>query len=597
MPSDEGKVGFSTGADGTEVSSKRPYTIVFVSDLGAGDKLDALAAVDKDSFADFVRRAGVTIPVAVKSPFGGGDWEFVLNFDSIKSFDAVALVRQTPAGRWRMGLREKVIARQGGSITAADLQSALQAAVAGDTSLAWVTQVDAAGPAASATAASVAPAAPSGGSVLDMIDAPSDHSRAMADIERMAAEAGDPNARISGGEAGKLSSILNRLDRELGQIADAMLKHPQVRRLETTWRSLKFMVDQFDFREAVRLSVLQATRDTAVDRLVEKVFTPAFDGEIPTPGLVIFDFAVTNTPVDLEMLDYLGQHAASLPVPAVFPIEAAFFDVKSLRMMRNLQNLSNLTDGAQFAKWKSLRDKPYAKALIPVVGRFVLRAPYEGKPGGREFSFTETVAAIGDVVWAHGHIAMALCAARSHANHGWPTRMFGSEAGKIENLPVVHNPNNPQEPWGPGDLVLPDRRLDELPEIGLNLLMSVQNSDKCQLLGGVSAARPVVTQETGKQQAALQISLPYQQFANIASAFIFEQVPHLHGLAPAEIQKRLIVSLADLMKIQPDEAEKAVVVGVGESPDQPGKTIVQVKLAPPGRIVPGGLEMDFAFAV
>ena len=31
-----------------------------------------------------------------------------------------------------------------------------------------------------------------------------------------------------------------------------------------------------------------------------------------------------NTPVDLELLDYLGQHAASLPVPAVFPIEAAF---------------------------------------------------------------------------------------------------------------------------------------------------------------------------------------------------------------------------------------------------------------------------------
>src|SRR5207249_4756636 len=68
MPSDDGKVGFSSGADGTDVSGKRPYTIVFVSDLGAGERLDALASVDKDNFADFVRRAGVTAPVAVKSP-------------------------------------------------------------------------------------------------------------------------------------------------------------------------------------------------------------------------------------------------------------------------------------------------------------------------------------------------------------------------------------------------------------------------------------------------------------------------------------------------------------------------------------------------
>jgi type VI secretion system protein ImpC len=594
MARDDAKVVFSPGSSGPEVSEKRPYTIVFVSDLGAGPGREGLTSVDKDNFADFVRSAGVTLPVAVKNPLGGGEWEFALSFDSIRAFDPIGLLKQTPAGRWRLGLREKVIERQNGTITSADFQSALGGAAAGDASLAWVAQVETDTAAAPRTPAA---APPSGGNVLDMVDAPSDRSRAAADVERMAAAAGDPNARIPSNEAGRLGSILNRLDRELGQIADTLLKHPQIRRMETTWRGLKMMVEQMDFREGVRLNVLHARREEAVDRLIEKVFTPAFDGEIPTPGLVVFDYSIVNTPVDIELIDYLGQHAASLPVPAVFPIEPAFFDVKTLRMLRNLMNFSSLTEGANFAKWKSLREKPYAKALVPVVGRFILRGPYEGKPGGREFAFTETIGAISDLLWAHGHIAMAICAARSYANHGWPTRMFGVEAGKIDNLPVVHNPNNPQEPWGPGDLALPDRRLDELPEIGLNLLMSVPNSDRCQLMGGVAAARPMVPQGGSKRDAALEISLPYQQFQNIASAFIFEQVPKLHGLAGTDIQRRLLTGLSDLMKLKPEETDKVVAVGVGESPDQPGKTVVQVKLVPPGSIAPGGLEMSFAFAV
>lgn len=595
MGSQDTHVAFSPDGSAAEVPPKRPYTIVFVSDLGADGRLSKLTAVDKDNVAEFTREAGVSLPIALKNPFGAGEWEFVVRLDSLKSFDPVNLLKQVTAGRWRLGLREKVIERQTGSISGAAFQSALSGAAAGDATLAWVTEVDATSGAKGASPTAASP--PPGGSVLDLVDAPSEQARAAADVAQIAASAGDPNARISGGEAAILGSILNRLDRELGAIADALLKHPQVRRLETAWRSLRLMVEQFDFREGVRLSVLHATRNEAVDRLVDEVFTPAFDGEISTPGLIIFDYPITNTPIDLEMLDYLAQHAASLPVPVVVPIEPAFFDVKSLRMLKNLMNFSSLTDGAAFAKWKSLRDKSYAKALAPVVGRFILRAPYEGKPGGREFSFSETVSAIHDIVWQHGHIVMATCAARSYATHGWPTRMFGAEAGKIGNLPVVHNPNNPQEPWGPGDLILPDRRLDELPEIGLNLLMSVPNSDRCQLMGGVSAARPIVTQQTSKQDAARQISFPYQQFANIIAAFILEQVSKLHGVPAPEIQQRLTAALADLMKVPISDADKAVAVGVGESPDHPGKTIVQVKLVPPGRIVPGELEMDFALAV
>ena len=114
---------------------------------------------------------------------------------------------------------------------------------------------------------------------------------------------------------------------------------------------------------------------------------------------------------------------------------------------------------------------------MPTLGRFILRAPYAANGRAGEFTCAETVTGERDLVWGGGHLAMGLCAARAYAQHGWPTRMFGAGAGKIEDLPVVENPKDAKKPWGPGDLILPDRRLDELPAVGINVLMSVKNND------------------------------------------------------------------------------------------------------------------------
>jgi type VI secretion system protein ImpC len=595
MSSDDAKVKFSTGATTPEMSGKAAYPIVFVSDLGAGERLAGLTATDKDEFAKLLGAAKPSLKLAIKDPFGtGADWEFQLTFDSMRAFEPDALLAQVPGAGWRTGVRDKIVQRRQGQISAGDLEQAINAAANADASLSWLKE---AGAAASA-GGGAAPAAPAGGSILDEVEEPDQQSRVSAEVEKLARDAGDAEARVSGAEGARLGKLLARLDGELGQIVEAVLKHPDVRRVETAWRSLKLIVGRVEFRDTgVRLSVLNATRDEAVARIIEHVVNPAFEGEIPTPGLVIFDYPCENTPADLAMLDELAQHAASLPVPVVVPFEPAFLNIKGWRLLKNLPNLGGMTDNWQFAKWRSLREQPYAKSLVPVIGRFILRAPYKAKANAPTYSHDETTAKISDLSWAHGHLAMAICAARSFARHGWPTRMFGAEAGKLEDLPVVDNPNDPQSPWGPGDLFLPDRRVDEPPELGLNLLQAVKNNDYCLLLGGVSAARPIQTAEVSKNQALLEISLPYQQFANVASTYLSEQLPALRGLAPEKIQEKLLFGLSNLMGIKEEADLEAVQVGVGPHPENPSQTVVQLRLTPPGRIVPGGLHIEFGFAL
>lgn len=575
---------------GTETPSARAFTVVLMSDLGADERLGRVTEVDKDDFAKVLAAARPTLRMAIKT--SAGEWEFELAIDAMKMFEPAGFLTRIDGARWRLAARQQLMDRRAAKISADDLNAALRQAATADSSLAWLTQ-----PVSGGSAAPAAPKPAGGANILDMVDEPDDAARVSAEVGRIAESASDPTSRISGNEATTIGSLLARLDRELAEIANAVLKTPEFRKIETAWRGAKYLVDHFDFRAGVRLSLLHAEREAAAERLAEQIVDPAFQGDAPTPGLIVFDYAIGNNPQHFALLDSVAQSAVGLPTPVTFPIEPSFFDIKSLRLLKNLPALPGLVDSFQFAKWKSLRDQAYTRVLAPVVGGFVLRAPHEPRSDARDYTCKESVSSMGDLLWGGGHIALAVCAARSVERHGWPTRMFGAEAGKIADLPLVPNPNDPQSPWGPGDLSLPDRRMDELPAIGMNGLLSVTGKDHCILIGGVSAARPVVTQDVPKQQAMLEVSLPYQQVSNIVSAWLCEQLPTLRGLPADQIQQKLIMGLAALMKISKVEDMEAVQVGVGNHPESPGQTLVQIQLAPPATIAPEGLTISFGFAV
>jgi len=584
MATPEPSVSFGGSEDKTTART-RTYRITFISDLGSDGRLSGLTPVDKDEFPRVLAAARPALALRVEKPAGGvAEWEFRLAIESMGMFDPRGFLPHVAGARWRLGVRDKFGARLRGEISAAELSAAVEAAAAGDTSLRWLTQATGAPGAAGSQAGA-------GGNILDMVDEPDDAARVSAGVEQIARSAGESERRVSSAESAALRTHLDRLERDLVATSDAVLKNPEFRATELAWRSVKYLVDNLDFREGVRLHLLDASRDHLVDRLLSELINPAFDGEIETPNLIVIDLPFTNNPEHIATLDLIAQHAAGLPAPVVVPIESGFFDLKSLRLIKNVPNLSNLVDGWAFAKWRSFREQPYARAIAPVMGRFILRAPFEFDSPPAPFRYRETVQAISDLVWANGHLALAVCAARSFVNNGWPTRMFGASAGAIGNLPIVQNPNDPAQPWGPGDLVLPDRRMDEPASIGMNSLNSVPGKDECFLLGGVTAGRPMAAADVSPQQATLEVSLPYQQFSNITSAWLCDQLPRLRGMPAERVQAELLYGLGALLGLEKEEDQESVIVGVGEDATQPGRIVVQVRLTPPARIVPGGLSL------
>lgn len=590
-------VNVASGAgDSPEVGDSRPWTVVLVGDFASEGRMRKLTPVDKQSFAQVLAAARPQIAMAVKDPLGGGggDWEFRLVLDSLGALGPSGFLPQISEAKRRLELRARIRERQTGQISAGQLDEAVGRV--NDPTLRWV----AAGLSAGGEGAGAAAAAETstGSSLLDMVESPGAGDRVAADVEKLVADVSNRDAKVSGGESARLGAVLKRLDGELAKIADAVLHHEGFRAIETAWRGAKFLVDRMDFREGVRLSLVDTKRDESVARFSECVVQPCVDGDIPAPGLVLIDFAFSNTAVDIAWLDELAQHAASLPVPVFVPVEPAFFNVRSVALIKNLPNLASLTGEWQFAKWKALRDKDYSRVIAPVVGRFVLRAPYEAATArAGEFGYNETVAYGTDVLWGGGHLAAGVCAARSYASYAWPTRMFGSEAGKVEDLPVIVSKTQADTSWGPGDGTLPNDKCFEFADAGMNILQSVRGKDYCILLGGVSMARWKKTAEISENQARLEVSVPYQMFSNVIGSYLCDERPKLHGLSDAELQARLVLGLRALMGLVDNEAEDAVMIGVAPSPDDPTQRLVAVRLSPPVTIVPGGLHVEMGFPV
>ncbi|MFZ0449108.1 MAG: type VI secretion system contractile sheath large subunit, partial [Desulfatiglandaceae bacterium] len=50
-----------------------------------------------------------------------------------------------------------------------------------------------------------------------------------------------------------VDDMIAEIDKKLSLQLDAVMHHPEVQKLESAWRSLKFFVDRTDFRENIKL--------------------------------------------------------------------------------------------------------------------------------------------------------------------------------------------------------------------------------------------------------------------------------------------------------------------------------------------------------
>ena len=64
-----------------------------------------------------------------------------------------------------------------------------------------------------------------------------------------------------------VDEMIADLDKKLCRQVDAILHHPDFQKMESAWRSLKFLVDQTDFRENNKIEILNASKQKLLSEL------------------------------------------------------------------------------------------------------------------------------------------------------------------------------------------------------------------------------------------------------------------------------------------------------------------------------------------
>jgi type VI secretion system protein ImpC len=327
-----------------------------------------------------------------------------------------------------------------------------------------------------------------------------------------------------------VDAMIAEVDKKLSAQVNEVLHAPEVQKLESAWRSLRFVIERVDFRENIKVDVLSVDRDTlqadledAPDltkcgfyRLVYSNEYGVFGGK--PYGVMNFNYALGPGPQDVEMLRKIGAIAAMSHVPVLANSAPNFFGTDSFQALPTLKDLKSIFEGPQYARWNGFRDSEDARYVGLCLPRFLLRVPYgEKNVPVKAFNFEEDVVGHHDrYLWGYASNALVTRIAESFAKYRWSPNIIGPQAGgTVDNLPI-HTFESMGELQNkiPTEILLTERREYELSEEGFISLVYRKDADNACFFSANSVQRPKTFGNTAEGKAAetnyrLGTQLPY----------------------------------------------------------------------------------------
>ncbi len=338
-----------------------------------------------------------------------------------------------------------------------------------------------------------------------------------------------------------VDAMIAELDKKISSQVDAVLHAPAFQQLESAWRGLKYLVDQVDFRENVKVEVLPVTKEELLEDFEDTpeivksgMYRTVYSSEYGTfggepYGLLVGNYDFGPGPQDMELLSNCASVASMAHAPFISNAAAQFFGSDSFEDLPKLKDLKAIFEGPKYARWNSFRDSQDARNVGLCMPRFLLRLPYgqETIPV-KSFNYEEDVIGAHDsYLWGHASIAFATRVADSFAKYRWCPNIIGPQSGgTVENLPLHH-----YEAMGetqtkiPTEVQLTERREFELSEEGFIGLTFRKGSDNACFFSANSPQRPKIFGNTPEGKAAetnyrLGTQLPYMFVINRLAHYI-----------------------------------------------------------------------------
>jgi len=325
-----------------------------------------------------------------------------------------------------------------------------------------------------------------------------------------------------------INARIAQIDHLLSIQVNEILHHSSFQKLEASWRGLKYMLDQSETSDKLKIKVLNVSKKELLrdlqrapefdqSAMFKKVYEEEFGifGGAPFAA-VVGDYEFGRGPEDIELLEKVSQVAAAAHAPFLTAAAPDMFNMDTFAAIDAPRDVAKIFDTSEYAKWKSFRqseDSRYVGLCLPhVLGRL----PY-GKNGAsiETFNYEEGVDGTehNKYLWSNAAYSLGARLTNSFALYGWCASIRGVEGGGlVEGLPT-HTFTTDEGDVAlkcPTEAPITDRREKELADQGFVPLVHCKGTDYAAFFSVQSAQKPkMYDKESANANARISAQLPY----------------------------------------------------------------------------------------
>lgn len=321
-----------------------------------------------------------------------------------------------------------------------------------------------------------------------------------------------------------------QIDARLSHYVNGILHHPQFQALESTWRGLKYVVDQVPFSENIKVDMVNIPKedlrddfDDTTDLTTSGLYRLAYANEYGVFGGQPYGMICSNDCFgpdqrDIKLLRQCAAVAAMTHAPFITNAAPTFFGIERFTELSRMHDLKSLFEGPQYAAWQSFRTTEESRYVGLCMPRFLLRHPYHERTMPiRSFNYSEDVIGQHDrYLWGAASMAFASRVAHAFAQYRWCPNIVGPQGGGAVHGLVLHHYDamGSLETKIPTEILLTERREFELSEEGFIGLTYRKDTDQACFFSANSPQKPKAFANSMEGKAAetnhrLGTQLPY----------------------------------------------------------------------------------------
>lgn len=249
-----------------------------------------------------------------------------------------------------------------------------------------------------------------------------------------------------------LDHHIAELDFQISRQLDVVMHHEGFQQVEAAWRGLKSLIDHTDFRQNVKIEVLDISKDDlrqdfedSPEIIQTGLYYHTYIQEYDTPGgepigAIISNYEFDASAQDIALLRNISKISAAAHMPFIGSVGSAFFLKESMEDVAAIKDIGNYFDRAEYIKWKAFRDSDDARYIGLTMPRVLGRLPYgPDTVPVRSFNYVEEVKGPDHekYLWTNASFAFAANMVKSFIKNGWCVQIRGPQAGgAVTDLPI-----------------------------------------------------------------------------------------------------------------------------------------------------------------